>query len=69
MKHKLQHYVGRIVRVNSTLFDEIKQRAQRQGLILENAFLVASVSLQIKKLICYGNRYRIVVDASDVVLV
>lgn len=69
MKHRLHHYVGRMVRLKHAAFQEMKQRAQRQDLPLENAFLVAAVSQHVKKLICYGNRFRVLVDASDIVLV
>ncbi len=71
MKQKLHHYVGRIVRLNKHVFQEIKSRAIRRGRDLENCFLVAevSVSRSVQKLICYGASFRIVVDVTDVVLV
>lgn len=69
MNNKLNHYVGRIVRLNQIAFKEIKERAVRQGLALENSFLVAEVNRKLKKIICYGANFRIVVSLSDVVLV
>jgi len=69
MKQKLQHYVGKVVRLNKHVYREIKVRALRQGQALENSFLVTEVSRGVHKLICYGANFRIVVDAADVVLV
>jgi len=66
---KLSNYVGRIVRLNHLAFQEIKQRALRQGIALENSFVVAEVNRKLKKLICYGANFRLAVSASDVVLV
>jgi len=69
MKKRLDKYVGRIVRLNKLAFQEIKKRAIQQGVVLENCFLVAEVNQKIKKMICYGARFRVVVDFSDVILV
>lgn len=69
MKKQLQHYVGRIVRLNKHVYQEIKDRAIRKGHALENCFLVAGVRLGVQQLICYGANFRIVVDVADVVLV
>ena len=69
MNTKLQHYVGKIVRLNQQAFQQIRDRARRQGVSLENSFLVTEVRLGMKKLICYGASFRIVVDVADVVLV
>jgi len=69
MKKELHRYVGRIVRLNKQVFQEIKNRAIRKGHALENSFLVTEVSRGVQKLICYGANFRIVVDVSDVVLV
>jgi hypothetical protein len=69
MKRKLHNYVGRIVRLNEYAFRQLKLRALRQGKALENSFLVTEVSRKMSKLICYGANFRIVVDATDVVLV
>lgn len=66
---KLERYVGRIVRLNQRAFQEILGRAKRQGLALENCFLVAGISHEMRKLICYGADLRIMVGASDVVLI
>ncbi|MFB0935157.1 MAG: hypothetical protein QMB52_05245 [Propionivibrio sp.] len=69
MNKKLNYYVGRIVRLNKIAFQEIKDRAVRQGVALENSFLVAEVNRRLKKIICYGASFRIEVSLSDVVLV
>ena len=69
MNTKLQHYVGKIVRLNEQAFQQIRDRARRQGVSLENSFLVTEVRLGMKKLICYGASFRIEVDVADVVLV
>ena len=69
MNQKLQRYVGRIVRLNKHIYEQIRIRAIRNGRALENCFLVASVNRSMRKLICYGADFRIVVDVSDVVLV
>lgn len=69
MSNKLNHYVGRIVRLNKITFQEIKNRAVRRGIALENSFLVADVNRKLKKIICYGANFRVVVSFSDVVLV
>ena len=69
MNTKLQHYVGKIVRLNQQAFQQIRDRARRQGVSLENSFLVTEVRLCMKKLICYGASFRIEVDVADVVLV
>lgn len=69
MTMRLNDYVGRIVRLNKMAFDEIKDRALRRGLSLENSFLVADVNRRLKKIVCYGANFRVVVSLSDVVLV
>lgn len=66
---KLNRYVGRIVRLNPCTFQEIARRAKNRGVALENFFLVAGVSKEMRKLICYGANLRIMVAISDVVLV
>lgn len=66
---KLERYVGRIVRLNQHAFQEIAKRAKNQGAALENCFLVAGVSREMRKLICYGANLRIMVGAADVVLI
>ena len=69
MNTKLQHYVGKIVRLNQQAFQQIRDRARRQGVSLENSFLVTEVRLGMKKLICYGASFRFEVAVADVVLV
>ena len=69
MKRELHLYVGRIVRLNKTLFLKIKEQAKRKGQELENSFVVSEVSRGVQKIICYGANFRIVVSPSDVVLV
>ena len=69
MKSKLQHYVGKIVRLNQQAFQQLRERARRQGVALENSFLVTEVRQRVKKLVCYGASFRIEVDVTDVVLV
>lgn len=66
---QLDNYVGRIVRLNQQAFREITRRAKRQGAALENCFLVAEVSREMKKLICYGGNLRITVGVPEVVLI
>ncbi len=66
---QLQEYVGRIVRLNKQAYLALRERARRQGVALENAFVVAAVSRRMRKLICYGHNFRIMVSASEVALV
>ena len=68
-KTDLKRYIGRIVCLKDDVFQEIKRKARDNGLAPENAFLVAEVHQQLKQLICYGNRSRVVVSLTDVVLV
>lgn len=69
MNKNLHHYVGRIVRLNKHVFQKIKSQAICKGHALENCFVVSEVSRGVKKLICYGANFRIVVSASDVILI
>lgn len=70
MAQHLDKYVGRIVRLNQMAFRRLSQTATRQrGVIPDNYFVVAEISRQMHKLICYGANLRIVVDVADVVLV
>lgn len=69
MDAKLQHYVGRIVRLNQQAFQVIRERARRQGITLENSFIVTEVRQSMKKLICYGASFRVEVAIADVILV
>lgn len=66
---KLERYVGRIVRLNQGAFQEILGQAKKQGVALENCFVVAGISHEMRKLICYGADLRIMVGAGDVVLI
>ena len=69
MNPKLDHYVGRIVRLNQQAFQEIRRRAKNQGEALENCFLVAEASRGMQKLICYGSNLRVIVGIADVALI
>lgn len=69
MKQQLGKYVGRIVRLNQQTFAEVSRQARRRGEMLENCFVVAEISRQMHKLICYGANLRILVGAADVVLI
>jgi hypothetical protein len=69
LNKNLDQYVGCAVRLNAHVYQEIKNRALRQGQQLENSFIVTEVSRGMQKLTCYGANFRIVVDVSDVVLV
>lgn len=64
-----EKYVGRIVRLNQRVFQEIAARAKSRGEALENLFLVSAVNREMHKLICYGANLRIAVGAADVVLI
>ena len=66
---KLENYVGRVVRLKESAFREIVRRARRHGKSLENCFLVAGISAEMRKLICYGADLRIMVGVSEVVLI
>jgi hypothetical protein len=65
----LNRYVGCIVRLNKQAFLALKERALRQGIAIDNCFIVATVSRKLRKLVCYGANFRIMVGVSDVVLV
>jgi len=69
MKKQIEQYVGCIVRLNKAAFEKIKERADRSGEFVENHFLVASVSKQMRKLVCYGGNMRLTVAISDVILI
>ena len=66
--NKLDKYVGRMVRLNEETFRRIKG-THRWRPIEENNFIVATVSHEMRKLICYGGNIRIAVGASDVRLI
>jgi len=67
MKKQLEEYVGCVVRLNKAAFQKVKEQADRSGKFVENYFLVASVSQQMRKLVCYGWNLRLTVSMSDVV--
>lgn len=69
MTKQLHRYVGCLVRLDKRTFSKIAQRARARGIALENSFLVAQVSRQMRKLICYGACFRISVDPSEVALI
>ncbi len=69
MKKKLQHYVGRIVRLKKTTFQKIAQRAARSGEAIENCFVVGAVNRPMRELICYGGNMRVAVSLTEIVLV
>ncbi len=66
---RLERYVGRIVRLKQERYQSVAPRARRQSLSVENQFIVASVSDDEGKLICYGADFRVAVDAAEVALV
>lgn len=65
---KLDKYVGRVVRVNDWALRNIKG-IRRQSDALDSHFIVAAVSRESRKLICYGANMRIAVGAADVSLI
>lgn len=67
--HKLDHYVGRIVRLKDRAYEQIVRRGRRFVENQENCFLVAAVDRQVSRLICYGANQRIDVGPADIVLV
>lgn len=62
----LQKYVGHIVHLQTAFFKALSEQATRQGLPLENLFIVSAASR--KKLICYGAHLCLVISPSNVVL-
>lgn len=66
---QLDQYVGRIVRLNQRAFRELAKGAKEQGKSLENCFLVAGVSREMRKLICYGANLRLIVGVSEIALI
>jgi hypothetical protein len=65
----LNSYVGKVVRLKEQAFAAIKERARRQGVALDNCFIVAAVSRKVRKLVCYGANFRILVGVGEIVLV
>lgn len=69
MNRQLQHYVGRIVRLNKATFQKIAEKAARSGEAVENFFVVATANQKMRKLVCYGANTRVSVSLADVVLI
>ena len=67
--HKLDHYVGRIVRLKDHAYQQLIRRGRRFVEHQENCFLVAAVDRPVSRLICYGADRRIDVGPADIVLV
>jgi hypothetical protein len=65
----LENYVGRMVRLRQEAFRPVARRANRQGMDIENCFIVASVEgRDARKLVCYGGDCRVAVPAREVAL-
>lgn len=62
-------YVGRLVSLNPDVFQTLTQQARRTGMCPDNCFIVAAVSREMRKLICYGANLRVAVGMADVALV
>lgn len=65
----LEKYVGRCVRLKASAIELLPRRRGYADGEFENCFLVAAISREMKKLICYGANMRIAVGAADVVLI
>ena len=65
----LERYVGRCVRLKASAIGLLPKRRRHDDGEFDNCFLVAAVSGEMKKLICYGANTRIAVGAADVVLI
>ena len=65
---RLDGYVGRVVRLKQDSFQPVARRARRQGISVENRFIVASINGEMGKLICYGADFRVAVSATEVAL-
>lgn len=63
---KLQHYVGRLVRLRPAIFARLANRARRRGSAVDNAFIVASARTACKKLVCCGAEQCLLVSPADV---
>ena len=68
MGNKLDHYIGRNVRLKKSTFQKIAEGVNRRG-NLENLFVVAAIAHGMNRLICYGANIRVAVSLSDVVMV
>lgn len=66
---KLSRYVGRNVRLDQQAFQAVAQRGKGRGAAQENCFVVAAVSPDMSRLICYGANGRVAVGVSQVALI
>lgn len=66
---RLEHYVGRIVRLKDQARQRLAGRRKYLAEDQENCFLVAAVDRQMRRLICYGANLRIDVVPAEIVLV
>ena len=67
--HPLETYVGRIVRLKQQALQRVAQRGRARSVPLDNCFVVAAVSRELRQLICYGAHLRVAVGVGDVVLI
>lgn len=67
--HKLEKYVGRIVRLKQAAYQRIATRRKHVSEEHENCFLVAAIDRGMSRLICYGANHRIDVCPSEIVLI
>ena len=67
--HSLEKYVGRMVRLKQQALQDLARRGRPRLVPFENCFVVATVSREMRKLICYGANFRVAVGAGDVVLI
>ena len=67
--YSLESYVGRIVRLKQQAQHNIARRGRPRPLPLENCFVVAAVSRELRQLICYGADRRVAVNVGEVILV
>lgn len=68
MQH-LEKYVGRIVSLNKEAFQKLVLQARQRGDSLENCFLVAAVSWEMQRLVCYGASMRVFAKATEIALI
>lgn len=67
--HSLERYVGRIVRLKQQALQKVAQRGRPRLVPLDNCFVVAAVSRELRQLICYGADLRVAVSVGEVVLI
>ena len=67
--HKLEKYVGRIVRLKQQAYERITKSRRKMPEHQENFFLVAAIDRQMSRLICYGANRRIDVLPTEIVLI